>query len=201
MTPFTKTVIVGSRNSVTAPTPQSLSGSSLGFASWSDGGTRSHEIVASATATTYTATYKPEAAAPGLVLGYGFEETSGTAATDASAAKNNGTVNGATQTASGRFGRALSFDDVNDRVDVPDSASLELTNALTLGAWVRPTNSRACTRRRSPRKRPTSIPTGSRPAAKSKGSPRASSRCRLVLGDVEDTISAPERQLEPPDDL
>jgi glucose/arabinose dehydrogenase/PKD repeat protein len=142
VTPFTKTVIVGTRNTVSAPTPQSLSGSSLGFASWSDGGARSHEIVAPETAATYTATYKPEAAPVGLVLGLGFEETSGTVVTDASSAKNNGTVNGATQTASGRFGRALSFDGVNDRVDVPDAASLELTNALTLEAWVRPTSSR-----------------------------------------------------------
>ncbi|HET6999234.1 MAG TPA: PQQ-dependent sugar dehydrogenase, partial [Solirubrobacterales bacterium] len=141
-TPFTETVIVGSRNTVTAPTPQSQSGSALGFASWSDGGTRTHEIVAPETATTYTATYKPEPAPAGLVLGYGFEETSGTSVTDASPAKNNGTANGATQTASGRFGRALSFDGINDRVDVPDAASLELANALTVEAWVKPTSSR-----------------------------------------------------------
>ncbi|HEX3174529.1 MAG TPA: LamG domain-containing protein, partial [Solirubrobacterales bacterium] len=78
----------------------------------------------------------------GLVLAYGFEETSGTLASDASPAKNDGTVNGATSTASGRFGRALSFDGVNDRVDVPDAASLELSSAMTLEAWVRPNSSR-----------------------------------------------------------
>ena len=140
VTPFTRTVIVGSQNSIAAPTPQSLGGSWLGFGSWSDGGARSHDIVAPATATTYTATYKTEPVAPGLVLAYGFEETSGTVATDASPVKNNGTVNGATGTASGRFGRALSFDGVNDRVDVPDAASLDLSAAMTLEAWVRPTS-------------------------------------------------------------
>jgi hypothetical protein len=51
-------VIVGSKLSVAATTPQLLSGSWLGFSSWSDGGGRTHEIVAPATATTYTATYQ-----------------------------------------------------------------------------------------------------------------------------------------------
>jgi glucose/arabinose dehydrogenase len=134
--PFTKTVIVGSKFSVAAPTPQSQNGSWWTFSSWSDGGARTHEIVAPATATVYTATYQPDL---GLVLAYAFEETSGTSATDVSAAKNNGTVNGATRTASGKFGRALSFDGVNDRVDVPDAASLDLTTGMTLEAWVKPT--------------------------------------------------------------
>jgi hypothetical protein len=75
----------------------------------------------------------------GLVLGFGFEETSGTLATDASSAKNNGTLNGPVSTASGRFGRALSFDGVNDRVDVPDAPSLDLSTGMTLEAWVKPT--------------------------------------------------------------
>ena len=135
--PFTQTVIIGSRVSVAAPTPQSLSGSWLGYSSWSDGGPLTHEIVAPATPTTYTATYKPE---PGLVLAYGFEETSGTTANDASPFANTGTVNGATGTASGKFGRALSFDGSNDRVDVPDANSLDLGNAMTLEAWVKPTS-------------------------------------------------------------
>jgi glucose/arabinose dehydrogenase/PKD repeat protein len=141
--PFTKTVIVGSRNSVTAPTPQTLGGSRLGFASWSDGGAASHEVVAPGTPATYTATYKPEAAPSGLVLAYGFEETSGTVVNDSSTAKNNGTaVGGPLSTTAGRFGRALSFDGVNDKVEVPDSASLELVNALTVEAWVQPKSSR-----------------------------------------------------------
>ena len=76
----------------------------------------------------------------GLVLAYGFEETSGTTANDASPFANTGTVNGATGTASGKFGRALSFDGSNDRVDVPDANSLDLGNAMTLEAWVKPTS-------------------------------------------------------------
>jgi glucose/arabinose dehydrogenase len=57
--PFTRTVIVGSSNSIGAPSPQSLGGSSYEFASWSDGGARSHNITAPATAATWTATYQP----------------------------------------------------------------------------------------------------------------------------------------------
>src|SRR6185295_15051310 len=136
--PFVETVIVGSKLSLTAPTPQSLGGTVYGFSSWSDGGAAGHQIIAPAAPTTYTATYKVEPSPPGMVLGYGFEETSGTTATDASPFKNNGTINGPVSSTSGKFGRALSFDGTNDRVDVPDAASLDLSNGMTLEAWVKP---------------------------------------------------------------
>ncbi len=56
-TPYTRTVIVGSRNSVSAPSPQTAKGKQY-FRSWSDGvTTASRTIVAPATATTYTATF------------------------------------------------------------------------------------------------------------------------------------------------
>jgi glucose/arabinose dehydrogenase len=57
-TPFTRTVIVGSRNSVSAPSPQALNGRSYGFQRWSDNGGQAHDIIAPATAATYTATYQ-----------------------------------------------------------------------------------------------------------------------------------------------
>ena len=56
--PFTRTVIVGSTNSISAPSPQSLNGVTYAFKSWSDGGAQSHNIVAPATSTTYKAMYK-----------------------------------------------------------------------------------------------------------------------------------------------
>jgi Concanavalin A-like lectin/glucanases superfamily len=74
----------------------------------------------------------------GLVAAYGFEEPSGLSAVDSSGAGNTGTLAGPTRSASGRFGAALSFDGVNDRVNVADSASLDLTVGMTLEAWVRP---------------------------------------------------------------
>ena len=56
-TPFQRTVIVGSANSISAPSPQSLGGSSYAFNAWSDGGAATHTITAPTTATTYTATF------------------------------------------------------------------------------------------------------------------------------------------------
>jgi len=56
--PFTITVVVRSANSVSAPSPQTVNGSRYRFISWSDGGARSHTIVAPATNATYTATYR-----------------------------------------------------------------------------------------------------------------------------------------------
>jgi glucose/arabinose dehydrogenase/PKD repeat protein len=58
-TPFSRTVIVGSNNSISATSPQVLGGTTHEFASWSDGSAQSHDIVAPATATTYTAVYTP----------------------------------------------------------------------------------------------------------------------------------------------
>jgi hypothetical protein len=55
---FNRTVIIGSTNSVSAPTPQPKGKKSYGFASWSDGGAQTHGIVAPAVATTYTARYR-----------------------------------------------------------------------------------------------------------------------------------------------
>ena len=75
----------------------------------------------------------------GLVLALGFDETTGAAVTDASGQGNHGTISGATRTTAGRFGGALSFDGVNDWVTVADAASLDLTNRLTIEAWVFPT--------------------------------------------------------------
>ncbi len=56
-TPFTRTVIVGSTNSISATTPQTLNGTTYNYSSWSDNGTQTHNIVAPQTAVSYTATY------------------------------------------------------------------------------------------------------------------------------------------------
>jgi glucose/arabinose dehydrogenase len=55
-TPFTRTVIEGSTNTISAPATQALDGTSYTFGSWSDGGAASHEITPTVS-TTRTATY------------------------------------------------------------------------------------------------------------------------------------------------
>lgn len=78
------------------------------------------------------------APAPGLVGAWAFDERSGDSALDASGRNNTGTIQGATRTAQGRFGRGLSFDGQDDWVTIVDSASLDLTTGMTLQAWVKP---------------------------------------------------------------
>src|SRR5256714_3877239 len=63
-TPFTVTVIQGSTNSVSAPTPASFGGTSYGFCFWSDAGAQTHTLIAPSTATTVTATYRSTACGP-----------------------------------------------------------------------------------------------------------------------------------------
>jgi hypothetical protein len=54
---FTRTVIAGSKNTISAPSPQTKAKKSWRFTSWSDGGAQTHAVTATSSAT-YTATYK-----------------------------------------------------------------------------------------------------------------------------------------------
>ena len=74
----------------------------------------------------------------GLVLALGFNENSGTTVVDASGQRNNGTTLNTTWT-TGKYGQALSFNGTNSWVTVNNAASLNLTNRMTLEAWVYPT--------------------------------------------------------------
>jgi PKD repeat protein len=55
---FTRTVIVGSKNTISAESPQRKGGKAYNFVSWSDGGAQTHDITAPSTARTYTARFK-----------------------------------------------------------------------------------------------------------------------------------------------
>ena len=56
-TPFTRTAILGSTLSVSAPSPQASGGTVYEFVGWSDGGAQTHTIVANASGS-YLATYR-----------------------------------------------------------------------------------------------------------------------------------------------
>jgi glucose/arabinose dehydrogenase len=55
---FTRTVIVGSTNTISAVSPQTKGKQTYLFSSWSDGGAQTHPITAPATAATYTARFR-----------------------------------------------------------------------------------------------------------------------------------------------
>jgi hypothetical protein len=76
----------------------------------------------------------------GPVASFNFDEGAGTSLLDRTGKGHTGAVNGATWSASGHSGGALSFDGVSNLVTVADANDLDLTNGMTLEAWVRPTN-------------------------------------------------------------
>jgi glucose/arabinose dehydrogenase len=62
-TPFTRTAILGSTLSVSAPSPQASGETAYEYVGWSDGGAQTHNIVANAS-TSYTATYRVREGGP-----------------------------------------------------------------------------------------------------------------------------------------
>ncbi|HUS26337.1 MAG TPA: LamG-like jellyroll fold domain-containing protein [Nevskiaceae bacterium] len=76
----------------------------------------------------------------GLVASYNFDEGSGTTLTDRTGNSHAGTISGATWSTTGKYGKALSFDGTNDWVTVADANDLDLTNAMTFEAWVKPSS-------------------------------------------------------------
>jgi hypothetical protein len=90
------------------------------------------------TASATTAAAPPPTA--GLVAAYGFEDGSGTTASDATGNTHTGTLAaGTTWNAAGRFGGALEFNGTTSGVTVQDAPALDLTTGMTLEAWVYPT--------------------------------------------------------------
>ncbi|MFC2058153.1 DNRLRE domain-containing protein [Chloroflexota bacterium] len=70
-----------------------------------------------------------------MVSYWNFDEGSGSVAQDC-AGDNDGTILGATWT-TGVVGNAMSFDGDNDYVEVSDNSSLDITDDITIEAWVK----------------------------------------------------------------
>jgi hypothetical protein len=85
---------------------------------------------------TVSNTAPPPAAGP--VAAYNFNAGSGTTLADVSGNNNSGTISNGTWSTAGKNGGALSFNGTSTRVNIADSASLDLTNGMTLEAWVNP---------------------------------------------------------------
>ncbi|PKN02010.1 MAG: hypothetical protein CVU77_03515 [Elusimicrobia bacterium HGW-Elusimicrobia-1] len=74
----------------------------------------------------------------GLVGYWPFGEGSGTTAKDASGNNNNGTLTNSPTWVNGKYGTSLNFNGTNNYVNVPDANSLDITNAITVEAWINP---------------------------------------------------------------
>lgn len=134
-TNYTKTgMLSGTSVALTAP---STSGSTQ-FTSWTGCSSVSGQNCTVSMTANKTVTANYSGGTGGLVAAYGFDESGGGVALDASGNNNDGTLLGPTRTVAGKFGAALSFDGVNDWVSVDDDATLDLTDGMTLEAWVRP---------------------------------------------------------------
>jgi glucose/arabinose dehydrogenase/PKD repeat protein len=76
---MTRTMIVGSNSTISAPSPQTINGVTYVFSGWSDGGSQTHIITAGTAAATYTAVFKPgpPPAAASEVVVHAWRSTTG----------------------------------------------------------------------------------------------------------------------------
>jgi len=139
--PFALDELVGFRFGVGAPSPQVSGADRYTFASWSDGGAQAHDVTVPAGGVSLEARFdRSTTTLPGLVGAYNFDEGSGSTLQDRSGRSHPGTLSGPVWSTAGHTGGALSFDGSNDSVRIADHAELDLTTAMTLQAWVRPTS-------------------------------------------------------------
>jgi hypothetical protein len=147
-------VIIGSANSVTATSPQSLNGFTYTFTSWSDGLPQSHQIVAPATNTTYTATYQistPTGAYRDVVVGdapiayWRLGESSGTTAVDQMATHPGTYVGGPTLGVTGALvgdsNTAATLNGTSQNISVASSSAFRFPGTAPFSAeiWFRHT--------------------------------------------------------------
>jgi len=74
------------------------------------------------------------------LLGHWTLDDNGTTAADGSSNGNHGTLIGSPAWTTGKIGGALSFGGAGDYVEIPNAASLDITNSFSIAAWVKPGN-------------------------------------------------------------
>jgi PKD repeat protein len=142
-TPHSQTVITGSTNTVSAPTPQTSGGTTYVFSSWSDGGAQSHEIVANSnksfTAAYVAANYRNTVLGDSPFLFWRLGEVSGTFADD-SGNNNSGTLagtgaaRGQPTLLAGDPDGSVKFTDATTRIDNGTLVGLP-TSSISAEAW------------------------------------------------------------------
>lgn len=73
----------------------------------------------------------------GLVMHYDFNEMSGTVIKDKSGLFNDGIFQGEPEWTDGRFGGGVSFNGVDDFIDCGNPNNLNITNEITIAAWIK----------------------------------------------------------------
>ena len=73
---------------------------------------------------------------PTPVAAYSFDEGAGGALADVTGNGHHGVLHGPAWTTGGRFGGGLTFDGIDDLVEIADAAALRLSSGLTVEAWV-----------------------------------------------------------------
>ena len=73
----------------------------------------------------------------GLVGSWNMDEGTGDTAYDSSDEGNDGSLEGGTAWGKGKEGGGLQFDGVNDYIDCGNDESLDITDAITISAWVK----------------------------------------------------------------
>jgi glucose/arabinose dehydrogenase len=138
-TPSILNTVVNFQHALSATTPQTLSGTTYNFSTWSDNGSQTHTITAPQNTETYTANFQAVSSGPTPLLGYALDETSGTTATSAFGTNNLSLANGPVWSTQGRYNGALSFDGSNDRAT---GSSVTIPGTFTVMGWIfNPTNS------------------------------------------------------------
>ncbi|MEO8427268.1 MAG: LamG-like jellyroll fold domain-containing protein [Verrucomicrobiota bacterium] len=136
---FTRTYDINAVINLTAP----ATAGGNNFQKWQqdgvDGATTLANSVTMDANHTMTAVYIPPTGS-GLVGYWKLDDAFGTTATDSSGSGNPGTLNNGPLWTSGKTGSALSFDGVDDYVNVNNTSSLNPGTQLTLSAWIKPTS-------------------------------------------------------------